>query len=199
LTILEPAQSAPATTAVPPLSCKNEKAYSLIYFLLLKTVQNNLSHAVTETFSPDPLLLWIELKKAYNASSLQGFGNCMEIIWGTRIPGNEHSVEEVARMRSAYSEVIRLTLPPSSFCTSNLASPQTICLVLSRLTGPVVLLATMPLVLPWLDLPDLITTTATGTRLRTGTMVNVRVKDRARSNKVKVKAIKIRVGISSEV
>jgi hypothetical protein len=102
-------------------------------------------------------------------------------------------------MRSAYSEVICLTLPPSSLCTSNLASPRTICLVLSRLTGPVVLLARMPLVLPCLDLPDLKTTTATGTRLRTGTTVNVRVKDRARSNKVKVKAIKIRVGISSQV
>jgi hypothetical protein len=47
--ILELAQSATATatttTVVPLLSSrKNEKAYSLIYLLLLKAVQNNLSH-----------------------------------------------------------------------------------------------------------------------------------------------------------
>jgi hypothetical protein len=87
-----------------------------------------------------------------------------------------------------------LTLRLSSLFAKNLASPRKMCLVLSRPSGPTVLLARMPLVPLCLDLLDLTTTTTT-TRNRTRTMVNVM--DRERSNNVKVKVIKTANGATS--
>jgi hypothetical protein len=92
----------------------------------------------------------------------------MVITWGTHIPEDEDPIKK--------------------WLGSNLASPWKMCPVLSRLSGPAVLLSKMPLVLLCLDLPDLTTTTLTGTIVRTGTMVSVRVKET--SNKIKLKAIK---------
>ena len=76
------------------------------FLSLSQVVRNNLSPEAQDTDIPNPWILWSELKRSYGTTTSAQLAELMARIWKADLGEGEDPVPHIARLRSAYSEIV---------------------------------------------------------------------------------------------